>query len=123
MVVNCVFICSSQNQPKLVKMIGHFRDWSVGQNGFPVGHVRCPALISTTVADACCPMQNIHTKYGLYTKELQSNPTNFASVIGPLQSGTQVNFRWPCDDNNQTAENSFSAPWYYSEMELEPVAG
>ena len=51
MVVNCVFIRSSQNQPKLVKMIGHFRDWSVGQNGFPVGHVRCPALISTTEHD------------------------------------------------------------------------
>ena len=23
----------------------------------------------------------------------------------------------------RTAENAFSAPWYYSEMELEPVAG
>ena len=40
-----------------------------------------------------------------------------------LQFGTQVKFRWSRDHNNRTAENAFSAPWYYSEMELEPVAG
>ena len=39
------------------------------------------------------------------------------------QFGTQVKFRWSRDHNNRTAENAFSAPWYYSEMELEPVAG
>ena len=42
---------------------------------------------------------------------------------GPFQFGTQVKFRWSRDHNNRTAENAFSAPWYYSEMELEPVAG
>ena len=41
----------------------------------------------------------------------------------PTQFGTQVKFRWSRDHNNRTAENAFSAPWYYSEMELEPVAG
>ena len=40
-----------------------------------------------------------------------------------LQFGTQVKFRWSHDHNNRTAENAFSAPWYYSEMELEPAAG
>ena len=40
-----------------------------------------------------------------------------------IQFGTQVKFRWSRDHNNRTAENAFSAPWYYSEMELEPVAG
>ena len=40
-----------------------------------------------------------------------------------IQFGTQVNFRWSRDHNNRTAENAFSAPWYFSEMELEPVAG
>ena len=39
------------------------------------------------------------------------------------QFGTQVKFRWSRDHNNRPAENAFSAPWYYSEMELEPVAG
>ena len=38
------------------------------------------------------------------------------------QFGTQVKFRWS-RDHNRTAENAFSAPWYFSEMELEPVAG
>ena len=40
-----------------------------------------------------------------------------------LQFGTQVKFRWSRDHNNRTAENAFSTPWYYSEMELKPVAG
>ena len=39
------------------------------------------------------------------------------------QFGTQVKFRWSRDHNNRTADNAFSAPWYYSEMQLEPVAG
>ena len=39
------------------------------------------------------------------------------------QFGTQVKFRWSRDHNNRTADNAFSAPWYFSEMELEPVAG
>ena len=41
----------------------------------------------------------------------------------PNQFGTQVKSRWSRDHNNRTVENAFSAPWYYSEMELEPVAG
>ena len=40
-----------------------------------------------------------------------------------IQLGTQVKFRWSRDHDNRTAENAFSAPWYYSEMELEPVGG
>ena len=40
-----------------------------------------------------------------------------------LQFGTQVRFCWSCDRNNRTAENAFSAPWYFSEMEFEPAAG
>ena len=39
-----------------------------------------------------------------------------------LQFGTLVKFRWSDDHNNRTAENTFSAPWYFSEMELVPVA-
>ena len=39
------------------------------------------------------------------------------------QFGTQVKFCWSRDHNNWTAENAFSTPWYYSEMELEPVSG
>ena len=51
---------------------------------------------------------------------------DFITVLsqnGLTQFGTQVKFHWSRDHNNQTAENAFSAPWYYSEMELEPVAG
>ena len=33
------------------------------------------------------------------------------------QFGTQVRFRWSRDRNNRTAENAFSAPWYFSEMD------
>ena len=40
-----------------------------------------------------------------------------------IQFGTQVKFRWSRDRNNGTAENAFSAPWYFSEMQLEPAAG
>ena len=40
-----------------------------------------------------------------------------------IQFGTQAKFRWSRDHNNQAAENAFSTPWFYSEMELEPVAG
>ena len=40
-----------------------------------------------------------------------------------VQCGTKVKFRWSHDHNNRTAENTFSTPWYYSEMELEPAAG
>ena len=32
-------------------------------------------------------------------------------------------FRWSRDRNNRTAENAFSAPWFFPEMELEPAAG
>ena len=39
------------------------------------------------------------------------------------QFGTQINFRWSRDRNDRTAENAFSAPWFFSEMELEPAAG
>ena len=39
------------------------------------------------------------------------------------QFGTQVKFRWSRDRNDRTAENAFSAPWFFSEMELEPAAG
>ena len=46
-----------------MKMIGHFRDWSVGQNGFPVGHVRCPALISTTDAESERKVLKIYPGY------------------------------------------------------------
>ena len=45
------------------------------------------------------------------------------SIGKMVQFGTQVKFRWSRDHNNRTADNAFSAPWYYSEMELEPVAG
>ena len=47
-IVDFVFICLSQNWLKPIKMIGHFGNWNTGQNGFLVGHVRCPTLISTT---------------------------------------------------------------------------
>ena len=40
-----------------------------------------------------------------------------------IQFGTQVRFRWSRDRNNRTAENAFSAPSYFSEMEFEPAAG
>ena len=45
------------------------------------------------------------------------------NINGLIQFGTQVKFRWSCDHNIRTADNAFSTPWYYSEMELEPVAG
>ena len=38
------------------------------------------------------------------------------------QFGTQVKFRWSRDRNSRTAENAYSAPWFFSEMELEPAA-
>ena len=38
-----------------------------------------------------------------------------------LQFGTQAKFRQSRNHNNQTAENAFSTPWYFSEMEFEPV--
>ena len=37
------------------------------------------------------------------------------------QLGTQVKFCWSGDHNNQTADNAFSVPWYFFDMELEPV--
>ena len=40
-----------------------------------------------------------------------------------MQFGTQVKFRWSRDRNDRTAENAFSASWFFSEMELEPAAG
>ena len=51
---------------------------------------------------------------------------SFAVPVGAfcqVQFGTQVRFRWSGDRNNRTAENAFSAPWYFSEMEFEPAAG
>ena len=47
----------------------------------------------------------------------------FRCVFKLIQFGTQVKFRWSRDHNNQNAENAFSARWYFSEMELESVAG
>ena len=44
-------------------------------------------------------------------------------VLLSTQFGTQVKFRWSRDHNNRTADNAFSASWYYSEMKLEPVTG
>ena len=44
-------------------------------------------------------------------------------VLKIRQFGTQVRFCWSRDRNNRTAENAFSAPWYFSEMEFEPAAG
>ena len=52
-------------------------------------------------------------------------PQNVFTRIMPIayiQFGTQVKFHWSRDHNNRTAENTFSAPWYFSEIELEPVA-
>ena len=40
-----------------------------------------------------------------------------------IQFGTQVIFRWSRDRNDRTAENAFSAPCFFSEMELKPAAG
>ena len=45
------------------------------------------------------------------------------SAYSTRQFGTQVRFRWSRDRNNRIAENAFSAPWYFSEMEFEPAAG
>ena len=39
------------------------------------------------------------------------------------QFGTQAESHQSCDHNSQAAVNGFSEPWYFSEMELEPVAG
>ena len=30
-----------------------------------------------------------------------------------MQFGTQVKFRWSRDRNDRTAENAFSAPWFF----------
>ena len=46
-VVDFAFICSSQNWLKPMKMIGHFRNWNIRQNGFLVGHVRRQTFNST----------------------------------------------------------------------------
>ena len=57
---------------------------------------------------------------------LSNSPTNLYEYdrdVYICQFGTRVKFRWSRDHNNRTAENAFSAPWYYSEMELEPVTG
>ena len=40
-----------------------------------------------------------------------------------VQFGTQVKLRWSRGRKDRTAEDAFSAPWYFSEMELEPAAG
>ena len=48
---------------------------------------------------------------------------NVKPSVVTIQFGTQVKIRWSRDHKNQTVENAFSVPWYYSEMELEPVAG
>ena len=63
-------------------------------------------------------------------QEKEEKPSSFVQSENetvshrPLQQfGTQVKFRWSRDHNNRTAENAFSTPWYYFEMELEPVAG
>ena len=43
--------------------------------------------------------------------------------VGLFQLGTQAESHRSRDHNGQAAVNGFSAPWYFSEMELEPVAG
>ena len=48
---------------------------------------------------------------------------NLTVSFSIIQFGTQVKFRCSRDHNNRSEENAFSVPWYYSEMELEPVAG
>ena len=68
-----------------------------------------------TISFSVTPKQNI----GVYTIVFIS----FSYRFSCLQFGTQVKFRWSRDHNNRTADNAFSAPWYYSKMELEPVAG
>ena len=40
-----------------------------------------------------------------------------------IQFGTQAKSHRSLDHNSQAAVSAFSAPWYFSEMELEPVAG
>ena len=40
-----------------------------------------------------------------------------------IQFGTQVESHQSRDHNSQAVVNAFSAPWYFSEVELEPVAG
>ena len=49
--------------------------------------------------------------------------SNLARSHDTSQFGTQVRFRWSRDRKNRTADNAFSAPWYFSEMEFEPAAG
>ena len=39
-----------------------------------------------------------------------------------IQFGTQVKFCWSRDRNDRTSDNAFSAPWFFSEMGLEPAA-
>ena len=69
-----------------------------------------------------CNIFPLSSKTGLLTFNKYCSWSLFQYVTS-MQFGTQVKFRWSRDHNNRTAENAFSAPWYYSEMELKPVAG
>ena len=46
-------------------------------------------------------------------------------VVGDMvrQFGTQVKLRWSRGRKDRISEDAFFAPWYFSEMELEPAAG
>ena len=59
-------------------------------------------------------LNNVSTKFQL------NWPANNRIIA---KFGTQVKFRWSRDRNDRSAENVFSAPWFFSEMELEPAAG
>ena len=76
--------------------------------------------MSQATSDPASLFRNFLVKDVLNRKILH---TDCFRVQYTIQFGTQVKFRWSRDHNNRTAENAFSAPWYYSEMELEPVAG
>ena len=58
-----------------------------------------------------------------YLKNYQRLRKKICQVAIYVQFGTQVKFRWSRDRNNRTADNAFSAPWIFSEMELGPAAG
>ena len=61
--------------------------------------------LATTNGTDCWVKMHLHIKFWL------------------CQFGTQVKFRWSRDRNDRAAENAFSTPWFFSEMELKPAAG
>ena len=87
-------------------------------------------------ANSAFNFSNILSRFGEYFSNFDfslvvSNPSRkfltslTISLTAKLltQFGTQVKFRWSRDRNDRTAENAFSAPWFFPEMELEPAAG